>query len=223
MDGLWIVKKASDYGFQPDELIEVTKENRGIWQTLLGSSPSTLVVRTHLGEIWCFNGNNYLHFNRQGRQIYGSWADGRSVTDAVSVPYLGLVLQMSDGSLGLIGPYLTDGASDLPGTNGVVPSWRYRTGKVFHPAYPLRAIVHWVGGNNANLRIIADTENGTGSIVLTDAGENVCNKPFPRIDSNSQTMRGAYVSLDLNGIGGDQILDIVIESQPRAVPRGQGT
>jgi hypothetical protein len=225
VDGLWMTKKSSDYGVQPDELIEVTKQNRTQWLALLGSSPSTLVVRQHLGEIWCFNGSSYLHFNRLGRQIYGEWADGANVIDAVSVPYLGMILQLSDGSLGVIGSYPTDGGADLLGQNGTPVNWSYTTGRRWDPCFIERVSAHWGNGQGvqSNITIQVQTENGQGSVSLQSVGDSACNLPFSRIDNTNQPVRGAWWEATVSGVGADQVYTIEIDAQAKSVPRTQGS
>lgn len=57
---------------------ELTTDIRTSWQELIGDDPAGLVVSESGGEIWCFNGNDYLHRSRTG-----TWAGGRLNADGL--------------------------------------------------------------------------------------------------------------------------------------------
>ena len=215
MDGLWLVKKSTFDSNQPDLLEELTKDNRGAWQWLLGDSPSTLVVRQILGEVWCFNGTRYLHLTRESRTIKGEWADGRNVVDATSDPKRGLMLQLSDGSIALVGRFVSDGGADLEGTNGTVPTWFYESGVEFAPHGVVRGIVHAVVGATGRVAIEVQTERpGTTEIAIATEGERVASLAFPRTPGN-----GSLSSFRLSGGAADKVFSATIELTDRKASR----
>jgi hypothetical protein len=213
-DGLWAVKKSSDFGLQPDELIELTKDVRGSWTTLLGSSPSTVVIRQILGEVWCFNEDRVLHLTKTGQWIPGRWGDGREVNDATSDPNRGLVLQMTDGSLGVIGDFPTDGGSDVLGSDGTTFTWLYRPGKRLESGKPLRLQLIWESDADAAL-VVAELETElcpAERMSYTDSSgsTNV---------AVSRKHGGDWRDLTLEGSGRDRILQASIEFKEEVMKR----
>ncbi|GEM_PF-6305578 len=215
-DGLWFVRKATFDNNQPDELTEMTRDNRGAWAWLLGSTPEAVVVRVHLGEIWCFNGVRSLHLTRQGRTIKGEWTDGRGVVDATSDPTRGLILQLSDGSLAVVGPYPSDGGTDLGGTDGVVPTWVYRTGIRLIPHSAGRAVVFAEIGEDgeARLDVETDREDSPASVSLSDSGTRLASLAIDRA-----TGGGELVAFTLAGRAQDRVLSVDVELTPRESAR----
>lgn len=214
-DGLWFVRKTGDENSQPDELQEITKDNRGAWKWLLGDSPSTLVVRHHMGDVWCLNGTRYLHVTRQAKQITGVWADGRSVVDASSDLRRGLVLQLSDGSLAIVGEYLSDGGTNLEGTNGARPEWLYSTGVEFAARMAERVVIHARLSEGGEVSVTSETERGDGDKVKLDnvEGGYLKSQGFFRSDAS-----GTLSSYTLRGKVGDRILTAYLETANRNPP-----
>lgn len=192
-DGLWAIKKTSAESGQPDELTELTENIEDSWTWLLGDSPEGLVVVENFRNLWCFNEDRFLHFDQDGGWSEGQWADGRQVYAAVSDPLRGVVMQMVDGSLGVIGEFATDGASNLSGTNGIEPTWIYETGK---EALELEAS-RFKANVEGDVAFQFATENGTSTIskAWTGAAHNV---PIPRKFSGK---RGAVKTLTLTMTG----------------------
>lgn len=145
--GLWYVQVNAyqpTIGTSPPDIMdEVTKANRGLWARLLGSSTDreNLIVQSTDEDIWCLCQTRYIHIDmRRGKTLtYGEWASGKTVAAAKGDPKRGLVMLFTDGSLGVIGPYLTDGGLDLAGLTGTSPSW-YWKGKRFTQPTSLLAI-----------------------------------------------------------------------------------
>lgn len=217
-DGLWAVKKSTTYGEQPDELIEMTKEIRASWRSLLGDSPSTVVVRHLLGEIWIFNENRYLHLTRDGLAIEGEWADGATVYDAASDPEFGLVLLLGSGHLGLIADCPTDGGTTLLGDDGEPFRWEWASAGVEGAMDPKRAVLSVeTDAEAADVRIEADFLDGASVVTVTSA--TVANKPFRRLPAPGERMGGGRGIFTLSGGPRDRVLAAEIDGEARDVPR----
>jgi hypothetical protein len=220
-DGLWIVKKQSDIGFEPDLLVEVTKENRVFWKQFIASNPSGVVVRQHLGQIWCFNGNNYFHIRIDMNPISGSWADGRQVVDAVSDPFYGMLLLMNDGSVGVIGDYVTDGGILLAGTDGVPPVWSY-TGHRLDEGLQIRRGVIWAETSAVSMAVdlLVESEQGSAHIDLTGLPPGSISLPFDVLPMGGR-LGGATSKLTISGGAQDRVRTVEVEIVKRDVTRGQ--
>lgn len=127
-DGLWLIRKNTDYGVDPDELIELTADVRDSWAWLLGESPGTVVTRTLLGDIFVFNQSRALIKLKDSGFVRVEWADGREVSDVATSPRFGMAILWSTGELSTVGSFSTDGGSDLTGSNGAGVEWEYQTG-----------------------------------------------------------------------------------------------
>lgn len=216
IDGLWAIKKSTDYGEQPDDLQELTRTIRESWVWLLGGSLSTVVVRHHQGQIWCFNSDRYLHRCRDGRWISGQWADGMVVYAATSDPKRGLVIQTGDGSLGVIGPFITDGGTDVEGTNGIDVEWTYKAGRLQAAGTITRVTGYYVSEEEeSGVSFGIEGRDDSSSVDCTAVGARQVNKSFRRFKSD-------YFDVTISGKARDVVSKVAIEVSPRKVTRGQG-
>jgi hypothetical protein len=175
-----------------------------------------------LGEVWCFNQGRYFHFTKTGRCIPGEWADGASVVDAVTDPERGIALLMSDGSLGLIGEFPTDGGTNLLGTDGDSPVWLYRTGRVSEPAHPQRAVVHVESdaAEGSQVAVTAVTENGSSPVQIAGETDIVTSDAFARTSEGSR-VGGGWWEIALSGGARDRVCALAVEAQGRSAKRAQ--
>jgi hypothetical protein len=232
-DGLWYVAvnpyNPSVSTSPPDALVEVTKDNRGLWKKLIGDQTArvNLIVRTTGQDIWCFCQNRLIHISRNQRLTYGEWANGKSVAAACGDPRRGVVALFTDGSLGTCGLYLTDGGTNLAGDNGTAPSWRWR-GKRHTSAKSLisvRAVYESADGSPSQVAVTAFTARGSivGDIVpFTDPG-GFGHTPFDTsmVGANSK-VGGDWIEIEIAGGNTDKVTrcDIVAsESEGFKIPR----
>jgi hypothetical protein len=213
-DGLWLVKKSSDLGEQPDLLTEVTSDDRGAWAWLLGDSPSTLVVRTLLGEVYCFNQNRFLIFSREQHCIPGAWADGRMVEDAYADPLRGIVMQMSDGHLCVIGDFVTDGATNVQGDNGTSFRWLYRSGRVNEAIDVRRAIVRCLSShaNGSSIEVVAS--GNEDDVRATVDGEFECVRNLSLVRGTNARLR-SWFNVEMTGGALDTVFGLSLEADIR--------
>lgn len=218
-DGLWMVKMSSDRGEQPDLLQEVTKDDRRAWQWLLEDSPSTVVVRSLLGEIWCFNETRFLLFSREGHCIPGQWTDGRLVEDAHADPTRGLVMQMDDGHLCIIGAFSTDGASNLAGDNGTDVTWQYESGRTNSPIDVNRVILRVLStdSNGSNVNVELSSNEDTCSVSLVGQEEAVESLPVER---GTRARFRSWFEIEMSGGANDTVFALALEGEQRAEKRG---
>lgn len=218
LDGLWMVKKSSDFGEQPDLLQEVSREDRGAWKWLLGESPSTTVVRSLLGEIWAFNESRFLLFSREGHCIPGQWTDGRTVEDAHADPLRGLVMQMGDGHLCVIGEFTTDGASNLAGTNGTAVTWRYESGRTNSPIDVKRVILRVLstGSNGSNVNVMLSSNEDESEVSLVGADETVESLPVER---GTRAQFRSWFEIEMTGGASDTVFALGLEVEQRSEKR----
>lgn len=211
-DGLWRIKKSTDYGEQPDDLQEVTKGIRGDWEWLLGEAGERLVVRSHFGDIWAFCEQRFICLTRRGSVIPGQWASGAHVHDAVSTKH-GLLAQLEDGRMAVVGAYKTDGGTDLAGDHGDVPTWVYRTGQSVEPWSPLRAVVYSGGATGPSQKsATVKAITAVGDIQLSyPEVEKVRNKPFARFKNSSEPGSG-FVTIEVSGSAHDEVYMVEIET-----------
>ena len=173
MDGLTIVKKSSASGEQPDVLEVITKEIRQTWAWLLGSSPSTTIVRTHLNDIWVLNQSRALWFREGEHFVPIEWADARVAVDAAVSPDYGVIVQWSNGHVSRMQEVVTDGASDTGGTNGLGVTWQYTTGQAENESTISRITATTIGDTTVTL--VSDT--GENEVVASSTAEDTLRLP----------------------------------------------
>lgn len=146
-DGLYYVEVPKDYEGETSKrtLIPLTEDLYDTWITLLGSASSSLVVVANLDDVWCFCESRYLHRTREGVWIYGAWANSKSVKAATADPRRGIQLQFTDGTMGSIGDYTTDGGTNAAGSNGTAVTWDYTCKRYTEPMQILSAYAEWTG------------------------------------------------------------------------------
>lgn len=218
-DGLWAVKKSSDYGEQPDELLEVTKDIRGSWAWLLGTTPETTVVRHRFGEIWVFNRGRFLWRSRAGLWSEGVWQDGREVVDAVADPTRGLVLQANDGHLLVIGDFPTDGGTVLAGSDGAAFRWVWSSEEWHERLQPIAVLVHANSDSASEVRVDFACENGSASVNF--AADSALNQRV-NVDRVSRTepFGGGWGKITLSGLSTDRVTRLEMDAEPRETKRG---
>lgn len=190
---------------EPEEL---TINLQGTWEWLLGSSPANTVVAYHDREIWVFCKSRYLRYTRQGRWNHGEWANGKQVYAAQGDPESGLILQFEDGTIGLVGEYLSDGGTNLAGSNGSSPTWVYRTKRWLEDVSVGRAKLDMEtdaanGKPTVDLRV-RTSRNETGTpIEFRDLDQP--SLPFPR---DGDPLNGVWFEFELSGAATDRVLSV---------------
>ena len=122
--GLWYY--AVSYGFTGSigagTIIEdeISKDVRGTWNTLFGSSPASVVGVEHNEEYWVFTGGNFVKWTRNGKIEQGTFTD--SVKEAIANQNNGLIFATTDGRLMKVGSQTTD--------NGTSVKWSWASGKM---------------------------------------------------------------------------------------------
>lgn len=220
-DGLWYVavnpyQPTVGGETPPDALTEITAQNRGLWSKLIGDATQRvkLVVQVAGEDIWCFCESRYIHIDmRRGRVLtYGEWATGKQVSMARGDPKRGMVILFSDGTMGVTGEYLTDGALDVNGATGNPPLWRWR-GRRFTSPLALQAMrcvwENQLAGTQPSMgQITAFSARGSvsgDSIDFTDA-DGFGTKPFdPSIVSQNKLVGGDWFELELSGAAWDKV------------------
>lgn len=146
-DGLWYVEVPKNYEGEASKRIleRLTEDMQDSWTTLLGSAGSSLVVVSVLDEIWCFCETRYLHRTREGVWVVGAWANDKSVKAATADPRRGIQIQFTDGTVGSIGDYASDGGTNAAGSNGTAPTWDWTTKRYTVPMHILSAYAQWSG------------------------------------------------------------------------------
>jgi hypothetical protein len=218
-DGLWLVKKTSDYGEQPDVLRELTKDIRRDWEWLLEPGADRLVVRSWFGDLWAFCGNRFVQLTRRGSVVVGNWADAQEVHDAVATKH-GLVFQTESGRMGIVGKFQTDGGTTLIGGDGVLCTWVYRGGRTVAYDTPLRAAVLLDGqfvGSKTSMTVKARTANGEEEIKFNTAGE-IFDKPFPRTVSGAE-LGGGWCEIEMSASARFKALMLEVDMQERSNKR----
>ncbi len=200
---------------------ELTVNVKGTWNWLMGDSPEGTVVAYHDREIWVFNDSRYLRYTRQGRWNHGEWANGKLVVAAAGDPESGLLLQFSDGTVGLVGDYLTDGGTNLAGDNGTAPAWSYKTKRWVQDAHLQRVLADFetdLDSGLAGISVVAKTSRNeagaTVSLSATDQGD----APIPQ----HEPVNGQWFELELTGSASDRLLSLEVEvgsSQTGRAPR----
>lgn len=211
-DGLWYVAVPKNYEGEESArtLTKLTENLNATWVTLLGSSASSLCVAHVLDEIWCFCQTRYLHRTREGAWVYGEWANGKSVQSVASDPRRGIALQFTDGTVGIIGDFPTDGGTNALGTNGSVPSWSYTTKRHMEPRHIRAGYCQWTPGSQSDVRLTVNSERATSkAIAFTDA-KGVETVQFKRADNPG----GDWWEITVSGLAGDIVEAAVIDGAP---------
>jgi len=155
LDGLTVLKKSSASGEQPDFIDVLTKDIRATWSWLLGSSPSTTIVRTYLNDVWVLNQGRAIWMREGEHFIPIEWSDSRSAVDACVSPDYGVIVQWSDGHVSRIQDVFTDGGTDTGGTNGIAVEWEYKTGQAENESSISRITATAIG--NTTVTLVSDT------------------------------------------------------------------
>lgn len=151
LDGLTVLKKSSSAGEQPDFIDVLTKDLRATWSWLLGSSPSTTIVRTYLNDVWILNESRAIWMREGEHFIPIQWSDSRSAVDACVSPDYGAIVQWSDGHVSRIQDVFTDGGTNTGGTNGIAVEWEYKTGQAENESSISRITVTAIGDTAVTL------------------------------------------------------------------------
>lgn len=151
LDGLTVLKKSSSAGEQPDFIDVLTKDIRATWSWLLGSSPSTTIVRTYLNDVWILNETRAIWMREGEHFIPIQWSDSRSAVDACVSPDYGVIVQWSDGHVSRIQDVFTDGGTNTGGTNGIAVEWEYKTGQAENESSISRITVTAIGDTAVTL------------------------------------------------------------------------
>jgi hypothetical protein len=229
-DGLWLVQKGNDYGAQPDQQIEVSKDVRGSWTWLLGSSPSTLVVRQWYGDIWCFNQSRYLHFTRDGYAIEGEWADEATVFDAASDPQYGMLLLLGSGQLGIIADCATDGGVDLAGEEGAEFRWQWESSHMETEVKAGRYSLSIETDDDVpDVKLKGVFDEGTTEVRVDKFSHDAAHELRAKVEEGSFPMPtggrkgGLRGHMTLSGAGRDRVRALSVSIEMQAKRRGGNT
>lgn len=198
---------------------ELTINLEGTWNWLMGDSPEGTVVAYHDREIWVFNDSRYLRYTRQGRWNHGEWANGKLVVAAAGDPESGLLLQFSDGTVGLVGDYLTDGGTNLAGDNGTAPAWSYKT----------KRWTEDISVGRASLDMETDATNGKPTVDLTirtsrnEVGATVefrdLDQPSLAFPRDGDPLNGTWFEFEMSGAAADRVLSVDVQDVAQAHDR----
>lgn len=199
-NGLYFVA-VPPLGGQDIDWQELTKLIRPTWEWLIGDDdtrPNT-VVTTIDDEIWVFCEDRYLHLTKEGNWVPGEWANEADVLDARSNPELGLALMFTDGTLGAIGDWKTDGGTAVDGLNGDAPTWEWTSRTIPEELHIGFVTVKSEYVTAPALSVTAYSErNPSGTSLTLNAVKDFQTKNFPK-DGASSHNGGQWLKLKLSG------------------------
>lgn len=204
------------------EHVELTKDNRGCWADYLltgtdGSDISVAVDRNGR-DIMVFNGAKALHIDTEAGVVRRTWATGDTVSWAGFNHKYGLLTIMATRACGVMGDFLTDGGTDVGGTNGTTFVAEFETKKFTDFAKLLRAQL-WcrTPAYNTDITLTATSDRG-GTQAITFTGENpVYNKAWP---ANGATSGGRWFKLNLKLNPGTIVEAMIVSATSHDGKRG---
>ena len=182
LDGLTVLKKSSSAGEQPDFIDVLTKDLRATWSWLLGTSPSTTIIRTYLNDVWILNESRAIWMREGEHFIPIQWSDSRSAVDACVSPDYGVLVQWSNGHVSRIQDVFTDGGTDTGGTNGIPVEWDYSTGQAENESAISRITATAIGDTVVTLT----SDTGDSEVVVESVAEDTLRLP---VEHNTQLER----------------------------------
>lgn len=192
--GLEIVKKASDVGDQPDSLQTLTADIDSTWAWLLGDSPETTIVQVWADDVWVLNESRALWLRAGESWVPIEWHDLREAVDATVDPVRGVFVLWSDGHVSRLGSYITDGGSDVDGTNGTAPSWAYISGSDVSESFIHRTRATLTG--EIVVTLVSDT--GQREVVVQSTLEDTL-QPVVEHDTSTKRLHRSRLSLEIEG------------------------
>ena len=237
-DGVWYVEVPRYFSGEQGEreLEELTQDQRPDFATLIATSPENVVVVESADDIWVMNGDDYLHSPKplEGMQrfwIPGTWANGKSVQAAWGDPRRGIVIQFTDGTVGQIGDYLSDGGTNTAGDNGTRPTWRWDSKKFNIPvnleavrAYFAKTSLVSGGESISALKVLCNCEQlpltDADAALVFDASDGVQVESWARLVAGGQTGANRWWQLRIQGAAGDVFNNV--ELQISAADWGRG-
>lgn len=219
-DGLWFYEVPSFAGDSMEPPVEVTKDVRGLYATLIGST--TVRVKTcvavHDDEIWLFCENRYLRRTREGRWIYGEYPVGKVIKSLAQNPEVGLCFMFEDGTLNIVGSFKTDGGTNAAGSNGAAATWDWTSKKYTEDWHLLNARlqVEYVTTPGVTLTAYSD-RNPTGSALSFIEAKTRQVQNFPR-DVDHSHNGGAWSTFKLSGGANDVVYSADVGTS-RAEPK----
>lgn len=209
-DGLWFVRVPSGQSSAPPTLDEVTKDVRPTYAAVIGglSARAATCIGVIDDEIWVVCENRYLHFTREGSPIYGEFTAGKSVVGIQTHPEYGMVFLVSDGSLGKVGAWTSDGGTNAAGSNGSAVSWTWRSRRFTEPWNWLgfRALYQGDRGGSSDVRgKVFSERNAAGDYVqFTNALRTVGYDVYPR-DMRHAVNGGRWSEIEISGKATDVV------------------
>ncbi len=213
-DALWFVRVPSGQSANAPVLEEVTANVRPTYAAVIGSI--TQRALTCIGviddEIWVTCENRYLHFTREGTPIYGEFTNGDTVVGIQTNPEYGMIFLLSDGTLGKVGAWKTDGGTDATGSNGAAVSWSWKSRRWVEPLQWLgfRSVYASVGTGQVRGKIWTERNPSTGAAVtFTDVAKTVGFDWYPR-DAGHPINGGRWGEIEISGLASDVVYSAVV-------------
>lgn len=212
-DGLWFVRVPSGRSSAPPELREMTAAVRPTYAAVIGSltQRANVTIGTIEDEIWVVCENRYLHFTREGTPIYGEFTAGENVVAIVTNPEYGMLFMLSDGAMGKVGNFPTDGGTNAAGDNGSAFSWSYRTRRIIEPMNYIgfRAVYSGSVASDVRGKVFSE-RNGAGTYVaFTDAAKSVGYENYPR-DAGHAVNGGRWSEIEISGKSTDVVYSAIV-------------
>lgn len=219
-DGLWYVEVPYGFDGSADQvrLDEITINNRADWASFISAGTSSICVVSSRNEVWAFNGKKYVHVHPNGLVSVGTYTHTPSIVDALDHQIFGVMVLMSDGQIGVLGDYTTDGGTNAAGSNGSTFTWNAYGRKVLEDAHIIRVMTKIQSPDTStNVSLEVTTERG-GTDILTWAGASASPyKPLPR---SSDPASGRWFSLKLSGGPTDIVESCTVETSKADKRRG---
>lgn len=204
-DGLWYDSVSAGFTgiVQSGTIVqeEITKEVRGTWSDIFGTSPSNAIVAVYKGEIYCVSGTRYIKFTRNKQIESGTFAD--SMKAVYQNTPNGFVWASATGELMKFGDYVTDAGTDVAFsyTTGIIEGARSRiTGiEVQYTGQPAVLLECWDGrAGYASQRFDMEPLSPDGSPTIS-------------YDTLGIAIQGVRFRVTLYGTGADTIESLSVE------------
>ncbi len=223
-DGLWFIQVPFGFSGSAEQVEskEITISNRACWEWLYNGGGSNITISTDKSEkdIWVFNGDRALHFTKESgwvRVLWGGSSDAK-IFSAYHQTY-GLVIGMSSHKFGLIGEFLTDGGTDLPGATGSTFIADFESRKFTDYRKVLRALVNVENpASGRTVTLNATSDRGTSENLTFNGANPVYNQSW---NMSGAPSGGRWVKFKLSISPGTIIESATIQMTRHDTRRGK--
>ncbi len=186
---------------------EVTKAVSPTWEWLVGGETDGVCLAYRADEIFAFCKNRMMV-----RDKFGNWWTDTLLKDVECVTsdaIRGVILQFTDGTMGVIGEYSTYGGTNTAGSNGTAGGWSYTSKKFTGSLQIHKILATFTNAASSNLVFTVKSENNpTGanaSVTYTST-----TPPFQNIGKYGKPY-GSWVQFVVSGNYGDELHTMLLE------------